>query len=269
MVRTISSMMLLRLRPPRVFPWRWPCLGLWLTLTLPSTVAADEPPPPLACLARYYGVTVEHDDAGWWARVPPATRIPWDDRTPKSADERLAHPDVHDAFVPTYRSGPIRAVTTPGDDPGRARLDAMLRAAYPRRDLVRVPFVGHRVEIHAKVAPALARVAARLERAIAADPSLRPFVARLGGTVNERAIAGTDRPSAHSWGIAIDLDPARGDYWRWRRGGWRNRVPQAIVDAFEAEGFIWGGRWYHFDTMHFEYRPELLDPTCRSGETSR
>ena len=39
---------------------------------------------------------------------------------------------------------------------------------------------------------------------------------------------------------------------------WRNRFPQAIVDAFEAEGFIWGGRWYHYDTMHFEYRPELF-----------
>ena len=30
----------------------------------------------------------------------------------------------------------------------------------------------------------------------------------------------------------------------------------------EAEGFIWGGRWYHYDTMHFEYRPELLDDAC-------
>ena len=32
----------------------------------------------------------------------------------------------------------------------------------------------------------------------------------------------------------------------------------AEVDAFEAEGFIWGGRWYHFDSLHFEYRPELI-----------
>ncbi|MDP3291618.1 MAG: M15 family metallopeptidase, partial [Sulfuricurvum sp.] len=27
-------------------------------------------------------------------------------------------------------------------------------------------------------------------------------------------------------------------------------------------GFIWGGRWYHYDTMHFEYRPELLASSC-------
>jgi hypothetical protein len=31
-----------------------------------------------------------------------------------------------------------------------------------------------------------------------------------------------------------------------------------IVAIFERHGFIWGGRWSHFDTMHFEYRPELL-----------
>ena len=39
---------------------------------------------------------------------------------------------------------------------------------------------------------------------------------------------------------------------------WRNRVPAAIVEIFERHGFIWGGKWYHYDTMHFEYRPELI-----------
>jgi hypothetical protein len=64
--------------------------------------------------------------------------------------------------------------------------------------------------------------------------------------------------------IAIDIDPSLAHYWRNDRTiAWKNRVPQSIVDAFEAEGFIWGGRWYHYDTMHFEYRPELLDAECR------
>ena len=38
----------------------------------------------------------------------------------------------------------------------------------------------------------------------------------------------------------------------------RNSYPQEIVDIFEKHGFIWGGKWSHFDLMHFEYRPELL-----------
>ena len=76
-----------------------------------------------------------------------------------------------------------------------------------------------------------------------------------GGTFSWRSIAGTHFRSSHSWGIAIDLDTKRADYWRYQTANpdgpfkWKNRYPQAIVDAFEAEGFIWGGRWYHFDTM--------------------
>jgi len=30
------------------------------------------------------------------------------------------------------------------------------------------------------------------------------------------------------------------------------------VKVFKKHGFIWGGNWYHFDGMHFEYRPEFL-----------
>jgi peptidoglycan LD-endopeptidase CwlK len=38
----------------------------------------------------------------------------------------------------------------------------------------------------------------------------------------------------------------------------RNSYPQEIVELFEKHGFIWGGKWSHFDLMHFEYRPEVL-----------
>jgi hypothetical protein len=31
-----------------------------------------------------------------------------------------------------------------------------------------------------------------------------------------------------------------------------------VVKAFEAYGFIWGGKRMFFDTMHFEYRPGIL-----------
>lgn len=30
-----------------------------------------------------------------------------------------------------------------------------------------------------------------------------------------------------------------------------------VVSIFEENGFIWGGKWFHYDTMHFEYRPEF------------
>ena len=86
------------------------------------------------------------------------------------------------------------------------------------------------------------------------------------GTVQLPRHRGHRRLSAHGHGIAIDLALPRADYWRWDRTGadgrfvYKNRFPSEIVDVFERHGFIWGGRWYHFDTMHFEYRPELLSP---------
>jgi hypothetical protein len=81
-----------------------------------------------------------------------------------------------------------------------------------------------------------------------------------------RPIAGTTRWSTHSYGIAMDINIM--EYWAWSSPGadnlyhWKNIMPMEIIDIFESEGFIWGGKWYHFDPMHFEYRPELLHPEC-------
>ncbi len=241
-------------------PMPWDALLLPLVLLLPAAL-----PAPLGCLHDYYGVHV--DAAG--VTLVDGTRLPYDDGRDKSFAERLAHPDVLDTFTPPYPTGPITPVTTPDADPGRARLDALLATVYPRAGLVHVPFVGTTIVVHARVAPAFARVAARLDAILAREPHLRRLVLPLGGTLNVRSVAGTDRQSAHSWGIAIDLNPAPSHYWRWDKSAWRNQLPQSIVDAFEAEGFIWGGRWAHFDTMHFEYRPELIDPRCRPPSAKR
>lgn len=34
--------------------------------------------------------------------------------------------------------------------------------------------------------------------------------------------------------------------------------PEEVVNVFENHGFIWGGKWRNYDTIHFEYRPELI-----------
>jgi hypothetical protein len=38
-----------------------------------------------------------------------------------------------------------------------------------------------------------------------------------------------------------------------------------IVKIFESKGFVWGGKWWHYDSIHFEYRPELTLPGCGQG----
>ena len=63
----------------------------------------------------------------------------------------------------------------------------------------------------------------------------------------------------HTYAAAIDINMKYANYWRWEsEPKWQNKIPVAVIRIFERHGFIWGGYWYHYDTMHFEYRPELL-----------
>jgi hypothetical protein len=241
---------------------------------LPEPASSTAPPAPLACLARAYAAKPVHEGGAWSLVLPEGTKIPLDDGKTKTPEERIDAPDVDDVFAIPYTAGPIRAVTKVEEDPGRARIEPLFRATYGATPadvsaaLVTVNVRGLSLRVHRKAEGPLRRVAARLDKAVRTEPSLDRFFRTSGGTFNARTIAGTERASAHSWGIAIDLDPSLSDYWRNTPPGrpvtWTNRVPQPIVDAFEAEGFAWGGRWYHYDTMHFEYRPELFDEACRA-----
>lgn len=255
--------------------WRTVFVGLLvpgLAVAVPDAGApADPPPAPLACLAKWYPVlSPVRLESGWGFRLPDGRTYPFDDGRAKSFAEKLEAPDLEDTLSIPYRTGPLAPVTRADEDPGRIRFDPLFQAAYgaseARVDVVPIRFLGQRLKVHREVVPAFLRVAARLEALLKGDASLRPFLTNLGGTFHWRKVANTNRRSAHSYGVSIDLNAARAHYWEWRPRGqplrWANAVPQAIVDAFEAEGFIWGGRWYHYDTMHFEYRPELLDPAC-------
>ena len=76
--------------------------------------------------------------------------------------------------------------------------------------------------------------------------------------------ASCSRVGKHGHGIAIDIATTHADYWYWNRADGvgrhvhKNRIPWEIVEVFEKHGFVWGGKWYHYDTMHFEYRPEII-----------
>jgi hypothetical protein len=209
---------------------------------------------------------------GWSIELPDGKNVPWDDGRTKTPGERLDRPDLEDALSLGYPKGEIAPVTDEAQDPGRVRVELLFRATYgaTAREvsaaLVDVKIAGRVVRFHRRAAQALGRVATRLEALLRSDPELRRYFRELGGTFNTRTIAGTERTSAHAWGIAIDIDTSMSDYWQNdpKSVVWKNRVPQSIVDAFEAESFVWGGRWFHYDTMHFEWRPELFDAQCRA-----
>ncbi len=111
------------------------------------------------------------------------------------------------------------------------------------------------------VAEKLAAVSRELDEL---PDELLKFLKPSAGTYNCRVIAGTQRTSAHGFGFAIDINDKQANYWRWAKPGpdgvypYKNRIPWEIVEIFEKHGFIWGGKWYHYDSMHFEYRPEII-----------
>lgn len=232
---------------------------------------ADAPPAALVCLARWYPVvTPVRLDSGWGFSLPDGRSFPFDDGQTKSFARKLEAPDLEDTLSIPYRTGPITPVTREDEDPGRIRFEPLFEATYgaarAQVDVIPIDFLGQRLKVNRQVAPAFERVGVRLASLVAKDASLKPYLQGVGGTFVWRNIANTNRRSAHSYGVSIDLNVARSHYWEWQKPRspvrWRNSIPQALVDAFEAEGFIWGGRWYHYDTMHFEYRPELLDAAC-------
>jgi hypothetical protein len=182
----------------------------------------------------------------------------------------LRHASILDMFRDRYPSDAPDVAPPPDSDPGRVRNAAFFAKMYG--DCRAGDVTGRLVPVvwlpqgwgRTVLATTVNGVAARLERISreidALDPETRRAAWPPGGTYNCRTIADTGAPSMHGTGAAIDLNVAISDYWLWRRGAaWRNRMPMEIVRVFERHGFIWGGRWSHYDTMHFEYRPELLD----------
>jgi hypothetical protein len=210
------------------------------------------------------------------------TRMPIDDgRGPKSPAERLSRPDIKDMFADPYERGPFGHVPPQDRDPGRARNAAFFDHMYGNcrkgeveKHLVEIAWLPSKTHQRLKVTTinGVADRLAAVSRDLDQLPSrFDPFLVPAAGTYNCRSIAGTERVSPHGYGIAIDIAPGHAHYWYWAKAGaggtysYRNEIPMEIVEIFEAHGFIWGGKWYHYDTMHFEYRPELLSPV-RGGQ---
>jgi len=190
----------------------------------------------------------------------------------KPHSELMNSDDLGDIFIYPYIKGEVKNIPK-NYDPGRIRNDELLKKMYGetssevQQNLVTITWCPKLINQKLKVTTIngvdkqLQKISAELDE----HPELKEYL-HSAGTFNWRKVRGTDRLSSHSFGTAIDLNVRYSNYWQWdcrcttedTELKYKNQIPQLIVDIFEKHGFIWGGKWYHYDTMHFEYRPELL-----------
>lgn len=107
------------------------------------------------------------------------------------------------------------------------------------------------VRIHKKCAESLKRVFNVIWDASGQSQAVidRWGVSVFGGSYVYRLTRGGNSLSSHSWGCAIDLDPAR--------NGLGDATPNfatipQVLKAFADEGWTWGGRWQSPDGMHWQ-----------------
>jgi peptidoglycan LD-endopeptidase CwlK len=185
---------------------------------------------------------------------------------------------------PGYKTGKPESV--PDTDPGRIRYEPFFRKMYGNsqqeveQNLEYIPWMPAVFGTHAKILRVtringvhekIKSISQELEALALQHPEYIPFLQKPGGTFCWRCIANTTRLSNHSFGMTLDINAALSHYWQWdlKKAGrpitedepleYINTIPWDIVEIFEKYGFIWGGKWYHYDTMHFEYRPELIE----------
>ena len=207
-----------------------------------------------------------------------------DTQVSKSAAEKINNPSLADQLEQSlYVVG--KPESRPEDDPGRIRFEQFFRKMYGNSPeevqvhLENILWMPNVLGAHARILRVtrinnihekIQKISEELEELVSKYPEYIKFVDRPGGTFCWRMIAGTNRLRNHSFGMTIDINVAQSHYWQWdlkKQGSavceevelpYKNAIPWEIVEIFEKHGFIWGGKWYHYDTMHFEYRPELL-----------
>lgn len=193
--------------------------------------------------------------------------------------KNLARQEEYNLFFYKYNPGPLIYLPPHSEYP-RFRssdvLDAMF--GYTEREIRStcqwVSFLGRRAFMQELTVAPLKRVEARIQELADSSKEVRDFISEIAliYSFKKRKVIGTDNMSYHAYGLALDIIPrsyqGKHVYWRWSSElgiDWssiplnrRWQPPTGVILAFEENGFVWGGKWFHFDTVHFEYRPEIL-----------
>lgn len=216
-----------------------------------------------------YIVDLEKTNQDIYIIMKSGTKILYDDKKTKDQNSSLNYPDLQDMLEELYPLTSIDSLLEE-KDPGRIRQYQLLKEiyGYSKNEITqniinkKAGYNHFQFNKNNDASKNLTLAINEITNKIKTNSKISSFIYPTSGTYNYRFISGTKRLSSHSFGIAIDLASNRYDYWKWTtRANGQKRLssyPKEIVEIFEKYNFIWGGKWSHFDILHFEYRPELV-----------
>ncbi len=192
--------------------------------------------------------------------------LTYSDSKERTFKEKLKNPTPKDMLSIAYKPSIKITPPTKNDDSGRFRNEKLFKKLYGKnkaeieKNLTKLTWLDGSTIYFNKRQNALKQLQKVIDELKTLPSEYKKFLSPIGGAFYYRYIKDTERLSTHSFAIAIDLNVANSSYWKWDKTyRYKNKLPLKIVEIFEKYGFIWGGRWYHYDTMHFEYRPELFE----------
>jgi flavodoxin len=230
----------------------------------------------------YYarGRFLPQDDLGRAEDFRPQFMYRYSPESPGSPDEANPWRDEANRIISRRQSSGSYSAYRLNVNPGAVRssfIETLWQARTREEAYVHqkwIDFLGRRVQIHEDIEAPLGRVEARIKELAVNDPEIEGWLKSLHSITgwNWRNVAGSANRSYHAYGTAVDLlmkaQSGMETYWQWTAAkgiDWRSvpaekrqNPPASAIRAFEEQGFIWGGRWPRYDTMHFEYHPELL-----------
>lgn len=136
---------------------------------------------------------------------------------------------------------------------GVGQHQTMLVLPYPMKLAWKKSVTVMKFSIHEKVHDSAKRCFERIADAYSPPKRHALGIDLFGGCLNVRPMRGGTQYSMHSWGIAIDFDPARNQL-RWGKDRAHLAKPEAVKfwQIWEDEGWVSLGRTRNYDWMHVQ-----------------
>jgi peptidoglycan hydrolase-like protein with peptidoglycan-binding domain len=110
-----------------------------------------------------------------------------------------------------------------------------------------------KITCHKKVAESLYSALENVSQLYSEQDIIKHGFNLFGGTLNVRKIRGGNRWSTHSWGAAVDLDPARNQLsWGKDKAYFARPECRDFLDCFKQEGWYSLGENKNYDWQHFQ-----------------